>query len=97
MQSSQIEIDLEAFSKKDQEEILEAATRMEQKQQLESQLLEITSFCFPKCVFKVGKNEVKEQQICLMNCAGRFLDLTNVLVEKSMKTQMAQEEFGERK
>ncbi|KAJ3344643.1 hypothetical protein HDU91_000159, partial [Kappamyces sp. JEL0680] len=81
-------IDVEHLSEQDQEKVFQAAQEIEANKSAQSQIFELSDFCFKKCVTRIKSDALdKESQVCIMNCAGRFLDLTDVLVKASITHQ----------
>jgi import inner membrane translocase subunit TIM8 len=77
--SSQFDISQE-FSADEQEQLQSGFQKLQQMSQIQENIFELTDICWEKCFTKSKQND-KQDQICMMNCAERFLDATSVIVK----------------
>ena len=68
------------FSPKDQQKLQKALETIDQSNQLQSQLFDLTDLCFEQCIKKPSVDLSRPEKACLMNCTNRFFDATMVVM-----------------
>ncbi|KAL3153249.1 hypothetical protein ABBQ38_011600 [Trebouxia sp. C0009 RCD-2024] len=67
---------------------LQRAVQQEQaKAQLQRTVSELTSTCWEKCIGTPGRSLSSREEACLSDCARRFIDTTNFIVQRAQSQQ----------
>lgn len=51
--------------------------------QIQSMIATLTDICWDKCVTSPGTYLSSKEEACLQNCAGRFLDTTQYILQRA--------------
>uniref|UniRef100_T2MJ00 Mitochondrial import inner membrane translocase subunit n=1 Tax=Hydra vulgaris TaxID=6087 RepID=T2MJ00_HYDVU len=53
-----------------------------QKAKFQQHVHNLTDICWDKCIEKSGSKLESKQQACLSNCVGRFIDVSNFVINR---------------
>lgn len=76
-----MEINIDDFSKPEQEQLQKALDAIEQSSILQKQIFAMTDLCFTQCVQKPTSELSRNDKSCLVNCTERFIDATAFIVK----------------
>ena len=86
--TEELTLDIDHFSEKDQQRILDRTLQFQQTQLIRNEIMELNEFCFKKCFAgtKIKAYAEKADSVCILNCTERFFDASEVLL-KSLQDQ----------